>query len=105
MFFRSGYNARIDLKSEVVDFWVSVDVIHDSLQLVSRGGLDVVSGEMLDEFYFIIAIGDFGFLSAYSFVFIASDFNTCLAIGAEEGQASWHNNNWISIDNISLGFS
>lgn len=29
MFFRSGYNGGIDLKSEVVDFWVSVDVIHD----------------------------------------------------------------------------
>jgi len=44
------------------------------------------------------------FSDALGSVFIASEFNSNLLVITQQSQTSWHAGNWISANNVSLGF-
>lgn len=89
----------------VVNFRITINVVHYRLNFVFRFSFNEVFFEMLYYgSYFIIIIWNLYFLSANLLFFITNNLNTNLSVGAEKGKTSWQFDNWVSANNVSFGW-
>jgi len=78
----------LDLEGEIVDFRISVNVIHNWIKFVALWCFSIILCKMFNKFNLIVSIWDFFFLSADSFVFITNNLDTGLTISAKKSKAS-----------------
>ncbi len=81
----------------MIDFLVSVDVVNNAVEVLLAGVSVDFPAELSED-----SFRDGQVSTAHHFILNADVLIARVFVVADKGKAFWHNNNWISLHNVSL---